>query len=87
MYGFLWHRQTQRQRRDTIVGFTLTVVNEFRLFLSQFSNNFHEILHTLFSIHVVNTRKVSRIFDKYLRSYTIFHDNLLRIDREISEIQ
>ena len=38
-----------------IVGFTLTLVNEFRRFLSQFSTNFHEILHTLISIHVVTT--------------------------------
>ena len=28
-------------------------INEFRGFLSRFSTNFHEILHTLFSIHVV----------------------------------
>ena len=37
----------------TIVGFTLnsaTRIIEFRGFLSQFSTNFHEILHTLFSI-------------------------------------
>ena len=44
----------------SIVGFTLTVVDEFRLFLSQFSINFHEILYTLFFIHVVTTLKVSR---------------------------
>ena len=31
---------------------------DFRRFLSQFSTNFHEILHTLFSIHVVTTLKV-----------------------------
>ena len=43
----------------TIVGFTLTVVNEFRRFLNKFSTNFHDILHTLFSIHVVTTLKVS----------------------------
>ena len=54
-----------------IVGFTLTVVNEFRRFLSQFSTNFHEILHILFSIHVVTTLTISRSFDKYLRSKTI----------------
>ena len=42
----------------TIVGFTLTVVNEFRWFLGQFSTNFHEILHTLFYIYVVPTREV-----------------------------
>ena len=47
------------------VGFTLPVVNEFRRFLSQFSTNFHEILHTLLSIHVVTTLKSC---DKYLRS-------------------
>ena len=57
----------------TIVGFTLTVVNEFRRFLSQFSTNFHEISHTLFSIHVVTTLKVSLSFYKYFRSYTIWH--------------
>ena len=51
-----------------IVGFTLTVVNEFRRFLKQFLTNFHEILHTPFPIHVVTTLKVSRSFDKYLRS-------------------
>ena len=43
---------------DTIVGFTITVVNDSRQFLSQFSTNFHEILHTLISIHVVTTLKV-----------------------------
>ena len=36
-----------------IVGLTLTVVNEFHRFLGQFPTNFHEILHTLFSIDVV----------------------------------
>ena len=51
-----------------IVRFTLTVVNEFRRFLGQFLTNFHEILHTLFSIHVVITLKISRSFDKYLKS-------------------
>ena len=51
-----------------IVGFTLTVVNDFCGFLSQFSTNFHEILHTLFSIQVVTTLKVSQSFDKYFRS-------------------
>ena len=54
--------------RPTIVGFTLTVVNDFRRFLSQFTAIFHEILHTLFSIHVVTTLNVSRSFDKYYRS-------------------
>ena len=51
-----------------IVGFTLTVVNEFRRFFGQFSTNFHEILHTLFSIHVVTTLKILRSFEQYLRS-------------------
>ena len=54
-----------------IVRFTLnssTRIIEFRGFLSQFSTNFHEILHTLFSIHVVTTLKISRSFDKYFRS-------------------
>ena len=51
-----------------IPGFTFTVVNEFRRFLRQFSINFHEILHTLFSINVVTTLKVSRSFDEYLKS-------------------
>ena len=51
----------------TIPGFTFTVVDEFRRFLRQFSINFHEILHTLFSIHVVTTLKVPRSFDKYLK--------------------
>ena len=32
-----------------------TRINEFRGFFSQFSINFNEILHTLFSIHVVTT--------------------------------
>ena len=44
-----------------IIRFTLnssTRINEFRGFLSQFSTDFHEILHTLFSIHVVTTLKV-----------------------------
>ena len=53
------------------VRFTLnssTRIIEFRGFLSQFATNFHEILHTLFSIHVVTTLKLSRIFDKYFRS-------------------
>ena len=57
----------------SIVWFTLTVVNDFRRFLSQFSTNFHEILHTLFFIHVVTTLKVSRSFNKYFRSYTLWH--------------
>ena len=35
-----------------------------RSILNQFSKN----LHTVFSIHVVTTRKISRSFDKYLRS-------------------
>ena len=30
------------------------------------STNFYEVLHTLFSIDVVTTLKVSRSFDKYL---------------------
>ena len=54
-----------------IVRFTLnssTRIIEFRGFLSQFSTNFYEILHTLFSIHVVTTLKISRNFDKYFRS-------------------
>ena len=42
-------------------------LNEFRGFLSQFSTNFHEFLHTIFPIHVVTTLKVSRSFDKYCR--------------------
>ena len=33
-------------------------MNEFRGFLSQFSTNFHEFVHTLFSIHVATTLKV-----------------------------
>ena len=45
-------------KRLTIVGLTLTVVNDSRRFLSQLSTNFHEILHTLFSIHVTTTLKV-----------------------------
>ena len=49
------------------------MVNEFRRFLSQFSTNFYEILHPLFSIHVVTTLKVSQSFDKYLKSETIWH--------------
>ena len=59
----------------TIVGFTLTVVNEFCGFLSEFSNNFHEILHTLFSIHVVTTLKISRSFDKYLKYLSKLREN------------
>ena len=50
-----------------IVRFTLnssTRIIEFRGFLSQFSTNFHEILHTLFSIHVLTTLKISRSFDE-----------------------
>ena len=54
-----------------LVGFTLTVVNDFPRFLSQFSTNVHDILHTLFSIHVVRmpTPKVSRSFDKYFSPF------------------
>ena len=52
----------------TIPGFTFTVVDEFRRLLRQFATNFHEILHTLFSIHVVTTLKLSRSFDKYFKS-------------------
>ena len=43
---------------DAIVGFTLAAVNAFRQFLGQFSTNFHEISHKLFSIHVVTTLKI-----------------------------
>ena len=56
-----------------IPGFTFTVVDEFRRLLRQFSINFHEISHTLFSIPVVTTLKVSRSFDKYFKSKTIWH--------------
>ena len=52
----------------TIPRFTFTVVDEFRRLLRQFLINFHEILHTLFSIHVVTTLKISRSFDKYFKS-------------------
>ena len=52
----------------TIVGLTLTVVNEFIRFIDQVSTNVHAILHTLFSIPVVTTMKISRSFDKYLIS-------------------
>ena len=38
-----------------IDGFTLTVMNDFCRFLSQFSTDFHEILRALFYIHVVTT--------------------------------
>ena len=48
-------------------------IKVFRGFLSQFSTNFHEISHTLFSIHVVTTLEKSRGFDKYFRSWTIWH--------------
>ena len=51
-----------------IVRFTLnssTRIIEFRGFLSQFSTNFHEISHTLFSIHVVT---FDEYFDEYCRS-------------------
>ena len=51
-----------------IPGFTFTVVDEFRRLLRPFSINFHEISHTLFSIPVVTTLKVSRSFDKYFKS-------------------
>ena len=57
----------------TNVRFTLnsfTRINGFRGFLSQFSTNFHEILHTLFAVHVVTTLKFSilevRPFDIYV---------------------
>ena len=52
-----------------IVRFILnlsTRIIEFRGFLSQFSTNFHEILLTLFSIHVVSTLKISQSFDSIL---------------------
>ena len=55
----------------TIVRFTLnssTRIIEFRGSLSQFSTNFHKILHTLFSIHGVTTLKILRSFDKCVRS-------------------
>ena len=51
-----------------IPRFTFTVVDEFRRLLRQFLINFHEFLHTLFSIHVVTTLEVSRSFDKYFKS-------------------
>ena len=47
----------------SIARFTInspTRVNEFRGFLSQFRTNFHKILHTLFSIHVMTTLTISR---------------------------
>ena len=56
------------RRLGPIPRFTFTVVDEFRRLLRQFSINFHEILHTVFSIHVVTTLKVSRSFDKYFKS-------------------
>ena len=37
-----------------------TMTNVFSGFLSQFSTNFYEILHTLFAIHVVTTAKLPR---------------------------
>ena len=40
-----------------IVKFPLTVVNDFRWFLSQFSTNFHEILQALFSNNMETTLK------------------------------
>ena len=52
--------QTLAQDRTIIVGFNLTVVNEFCRFLSQFATNFQEILNTLFSFHVVTTLKVAK---------------------------
>ena len=58
------------KKMNTAVRFTLnschssTRIIEFRGFRTQFSTNFHEILHTLFSIHVVTTLRVSRSFDK-----------------------
>ena len=36
-----------------LIHIILALVNEYRRFLSQFSTNFHESLHTLFSIYVV----------------------------------
>ena len=51
---------------QNMFSFTLnssTTVNVVHGFLSQFSTNFHEILHTLFSIHVAITLKR---FDKYV---------------------
>ena len=55
---------------NAIVRFTIHQPGllNFRGFLSQFSTNFHEILHTLFSIHVVTTLKILRSFDKYFGS-------------------
>ena len=52
------------RRIVTIVGFTLIVVGDFRRLFSQFSTSFHEILPTLFTIHVLNTLKVLQSFDK-----------------------
>ena len=40
---------------DTIIGFTLSVLNDFNRFLSQFSTNCHNILQAPFSIHVLTT--------------------------------
>ena len=36
-------------------------------------SNFYEILHRLFIIRVATTLKISRPFDKYVESYTIWH--------------
>ena len=49
---------SQQSGDETIVGFTLTVVNDLCWFLSQFSTNCHEILQVLFSSDT-NTLKES----------------------------
>ena len=56
-----------------IVGFTSTVVNEFCRFLSQFSTNFRESLHTLFSIHVTTLKISIRI--KEVRPFDMWEIN------------
>ena len=68
------------------------MVNEVRRFLSQFSTIFYEILHTLFSIHVVTTVKVSRSFEKclgfsamfmFLHSLGVGHDQYFHVFIEL----
>ena len=41
-----------------IIGFTLTVVNDFRWFHSQFSTNCHEILQALFPNDAATSLKI-----------------------------
>ena len=54
---------------DYVVGFTLTMVNNFRRFLIQFSTNCHTISQILFSIDGAATLKILITWQMVLLTY------------------